>query len=340
MVEIKRILIIRLSAMGDLILATPMLHWVGSRFPNAIIDVVAKEAFAPILRGHPDADEVLMLPQEATLKDLICLCLKIRSRKYDAVIDLQANFRSRIMVWLSGAGTRILYHPERWKRFWLTFPGKNLYREILPVPLRYLKAAESLGLSDDGKGACIFPGEEDQASVNQKLNYLDRKNILVLAPGAAHFTKRWPARFYGEVGRFFSASGTGIVLTGGKADTGICREIEDIVQSGCLNLCGQLRLMETAALIKEAGIVLTNDTGVMHMAGAVGSRVVAIFGPTTRHFGFFPFRSKSIVVEHPDLDCRPCSYHGSSGCPKKHFRCMQELVPDQIISAVKQILSN
>ena len=163
--------------------------------------------------------------------------------------------------------------------------------------------------------------------------------MVVLAPGAAHATKQWPLSYYAAVGRFLYSAGFSIVLIGGEKDRIVCGELSVTLNSKPVNLAGNLTLIESAALLKLSRLLVTNDTGVMHMAGAVGTPVIAIFGPTTGDLGFFPFRSTSRVIENEQLNCRPCSFHGTSRCPRKHFRCMKEILPDRVIQSIQSLVS-
>ncbi|MBN1779842.1 lipopolysaccharide heptosyltransferase II [bacterium] len=329
-------LIIRFSAIGDVVLTTPLIRWLRERFPEAGIDFLTKEAYHDLLANHPGISEVLPFPSGGGMRDLFKTAEKVRTRNYDAVVDLQANFRSKWITAFSKAGYKKKYRPQRWQRFLLVRLHRNTYRNIQPVSLRYLACLSGWNIRDDGLGAALFPSEAETAGMLEKTGSTENKSFLVFAPGATHWTKRWPAAYYHEVAAFFCGLGLSVMVVGGKNDTSACLEVCRGLPETCRNLCGRLSLMETAALIKRARAVVTNDTGVMHITGAVGTPVVCVFGPTTVHLGFFPFRSDSTVIEDPGLSCRPCSFHGTSQCPRKHFRCMKEIRPEQVIRAVRE----
>jgi len=338
--SIRNILIIRFSAMGDIILITPLLRWMKQRFTNASLDVLVKPEYAVLLENNPAVGHVLTLPENRRLTTLSGLRTEIQDRHYDAVVDLQANWISRWLTWSSGAKRKAYYTPARWARFWLVHFGWNFYHQIEPVPLRYLRSVASWGVEDDGHGAELCSGNLDAEDLKKISAALNPDKMIVIAPGAGRRTKRWPAAFYRDAAKQCLNRGFSVVLVGGEGDRKLCGEIAQPLQNGLLNLCGDLGLMETAALLKQSCVLLSNDTGVMHMAGAVGTPVIAVFGPTTEHLGFFPFRSNSIVIEHPHLSCRPCSFHGTERCPKKHFRCMREIKPDQVMEAMDLILTD
>ncbi|MBN2103929.1 glycosyltransferase family 9 protein [bacterium] len=335
--SVNRILVIRFSAMGDIILTTPVLRWIKQRFPDAQLDMLVKTEYKPLVENHPAVDRVLTLSKKVQVSRLIS---EIRRRHYDAAADLQANLLSRWIIYHCGARKIGLYKPQRRERFWMVYFGWNFYQDIIqPVPLRYLRAVAPWGVLDDGRGTSIYPKKSEILRLENALSGFSADKLAVLAPGAGRQTKRWPTVYFQEVGHYLQSRGYQVVIAGGTEDRPVCECVAQTFQSGIRSLCGDLTFMETAALVQQSKIVVSNDTGVMHMAGAVGTPVVAIFGPTTQHLGFFPFRCNSVVVEHPDLACRPCSFHGTKTCPKKHFRCMKDVTPDKVQNAIEMIIA-
>jgi lipopolysaccharide heptosyltransferase II len=337
--KIQRILVIRLSAMGDIILATPLIRWIRQGYPEAELDVLVRSEYRSLLDTHPDINQVLTWPVQGGLTDLFALQKRIRRRHYNVLIDLQASGRSRWLAFMAGAQRIYCYRPKRLRRFLLVCFRLNLFKTPEPVPMRYLAAVEPLHIQDDGSGASLFPEGSEKNTVQRLIRQIRKSRMVVLAPGAAHATKQWPLQYFAEVGRSLQTGGFSIVLIGGETDRSVCGKLSAALDSKPLNLAGKLTLAESAALLQQSRLLVTNDTGVMHMAGAVGTPVVAIFGPTTREMGFFPFRSTSRVIEHEHLNCRPCSFHGTARCPRKHFRCMKEILPDQVMQAVEMIIS-
>ena len=163
------------------------------------------------------------------------------------------------------------------------------------------------------------------------------KKIIVLAPGASKMTKRWLSENFAKLGDRLLKMNYQVLLVGGYQDKQICKNIEETMVQPPENFAGLLSLQETAALINESVLLISNDTGVMHMGAALKKPVVAIFGPTTHHLGFVPFRTQSIVVEK-SLSCRPCSYHGTDVCPKGHFHCMKDIPVEDVLKAAKNLL--
>jgi heptosyltransferase-2 len=226
---------------------------------------------------------------------------------------------------------------------------RNLYRSIVPVPERYLGTARSLGVQDDGEGLEVFVPEDVVVTVRAAMSRyrLDRyETVIGLAPSARHFTKRWPSERFVETAvrctKLFRAK---VLLFGGKEDLEFCGDCAQMINTAAgaavADSCaGILSLREMAEALGYCTLVITNDTGIMHLAAARKRKVVAIFGSTVGEFGFFPFRTESIVVERKGLSCRPCSHIGLERCPEGHFRCMQDISVDEVVLSVRQILKH
>ena len=159
---------------------------------------------------------------------------------------------------------------------------------------------------------------------------------LVMAPGARHFTKRWPPGYYAALIRMmFEKQGSKTLLVGGPEEVSLISSIQKQAgQKISRNLAGELSLSETFALIRQAPFFLSNDSGLMHAAAAFQIPQIAIFGSTTRELGFFPLNPKALLLENSGLACRPCSHIGKSKCPRGHFKCMQEITPEMVAEKI------
>jgi lipopolysaccharide heptosyltransferase II len=327
--------------MGDIILTSYVIRLLKKRFPDAAIDFLVKKQFISLIQYNPNIHQKFVFHTEKGFSDIFRLIKRIRKQHYDAVIDLQRNLRSAIVIFFSGIKWKFKYRPKRWERFWLVHFHRDIYKEVKPIPLRYLEAVSSWGIEDDGMGIEIFMDSSAKETVENMLKKVDIKKeeeIVLLAPGAGRNTKRWPAERYGEVGDYFNNKGKHVILVGGEMDRACANEVSMGMKTSSVNFTGLFSLMETAALIEKAALLVTNDTGLMHMGVALNRNVVAIFGPTTYHLGFAPFRDRSIVVEK-SIPCRPCSYHGTDKCPKGHFRCMLDIPSDEVIRACEILLN-
>jgi heptosyltransferase-2 len=163
--------------------------------------------------------------------------------------------------------------------------------------------------------------------------------LLVIAPGAQWENKRWLAEgFASAADTFCKQTNAQTILIGGPGDIETCNRVQSLMKTGSLNLAGKLDLMGSASMLGKANMVFTNDTGMLHMAQAMKSPVVAVYGPTTRELGFFPLPYNSRVAE-TDISCRPCTQKGLHECPKKHFRCMKEIKPEVVIDLAIDLLA-
>lgn len=337
---LSRILIIRFSAIGDVLLTTPLIRCLQKQFPEAKIDFVVKEKYASLINVNPHIRQVWTFSPEDGFFEIIRLCRQIRNVKYDGIIDLQVNVRSLLLRVFSRAKKNVRYKTWRGKRFFWVHFHWNLYPTEMAVPLRFLDGVSSWGVEDDGFGLELHVDSKAKSAVKshlEKRRASPKDGMVVLAPGASKMTKRWPSESFAILGKRLQRMNYQIVLVGGDQDRQICEDLVNGMEYPPENFSGRLSLQKTAALIAESNLLISNDTGVMHMGAALKKPVVAIFGPTTRHLGFMPFRTRSIVVEK-SLACRPCSYHGTDACPKGHFRCMKDIQVEEVLEAAKNLL--
>ena len=224
---------------------------------------------------------------------------------------------------------------------------KNVYKDVVSVVDRYIEPLSQFGVLNDGKGLELHIPDEVLFGVSSKMAklHLDRfEKVIGLCPGARHDTKRWPAERYAEIGvRCARDMDAKVLIFGGPDETELCTTLADRVnrEAGAErahHFCNQLSLLETAAAMEYCDVVVSNDSGLMHLATAVHRKVVAIFGSTVREFGFFPYDNGAVVLEKAGLYCRPCSHIGLRECPEKHFRCMLEIEVDDVYRRMKDVL--
>ena len=336
---IERVLFLRFSAIGDVILISPLLRIFFEAYPHTKIDVLVKDKFSSLLAYHPLVNEVIIIPDKPSFWDLIRIIQKLRRFNYDIIFDLQKHWRSYFISFFCGTSSTYRYKKFSFKRFFLVYFKKNLYKGIPEsVPLRYFLAFHKLNIGWKNCKPEIYYTESIQKKANSLLPSDNKNNLIALAPGGGRKTKRWLSKYYIELINMLQTSfKLNVLLLGGVDDKSICDEIENGLNNRITNLSGQTTLLETAAVLQHCQMIICNDTGLMHMAAALDRKIVAIFGPTVVEFGFFPFTDKFKVVEHESLDCRPCSYHGTDTCPKKHFNCMKEISPDRVFQVVKNL---
>jgi lipopolysaccharide heptosyltransferase II len=330
-----RILLVRFSSIGDILLTTPLLRVLRVRHPAAEITFVTKDAYAPLLRNNPHLTALVTLQPGEPLREL---ARSLRRRRFTHRLDLHGSVRSRLLRFLlpgrwTGYGKRGL------ARAVLIRTKRNWYPDQIPVAERYFEAARSLHVAPDGGPAELFLApaalERVEAWLAEK-RLAQRRPLIALAPGAAHATKRWPEPKWVELLRLIGDNGYDAVLVGGSLDVELCRRVSGAAPGPWASAAGAFDLQETGALLKRAKALVSGDTGVMHMATAVGTGVAALFGPTVGAFGFFPYRAASVVVER-DLPCRPCSSQGGPACPLGHHRCLADITALDVASALDRL---
>jgi heptosyltransferase-2 len=332
------ILAIRFSAIGDILLTTPLFRAIRLRHPGARIAVLTKRQYTPLLSDNPNVNEVFGIAENDSMRHLAD---EIRSVNYSHILDLHGNLRTLALRALA-PGPWTGYSQHRLARTALILTKRNFYGKAAPVAERYFEAAASLDVWPDDAPPEFFLAhgvEEEVETRLQKLGLGDAPALVAIAPGAAHATKRWPPLSWIELAMELRKTGAEVVVVGGPADAKLAQWIARDVGPGAASVAGLLSLQETGAVIKRSAALISGDTGVMHMATGVGTPVVALFGPTVREFGFFPYKSKRAEVVELSLGCRPCSAHGSARCPLGHHRCMKEISIAAVIDALRTALA-
>jgi lipopolysaccharide heptosyltransferase II len=325
--------------MGDILLTSALVRALRARHPAAHIAFLTKAQFAPLVSASPRLSEVI------TYRDgepLLPLARALRARRFTHLLDLHGGLRSRALHWLVPGRWRE-YSKRRFAREVLIRLKRNVYRDAVPEPERFFDAAEGLDVRPDGGGLEFFVAPEAVARVDAWLaaRGLAGRPFTLLGPGAAHFTKRWPPEYWTALAARLAAAGRALVVTGGRAE----REVGDAIvaaaraahpDAAAENSAGEFALQETGALLQRAGALVVGDTGVMHMATAVGTPIVTLMGPTVAPFGFYPYHARATVLER-DLPCRPCTPFGGPVCPEGHHRCLRDIAPAEVEDALARL---
>lgn len=340
---VERILILRLSSIGDVVLVSPLLRVLRRHLPQADIDFVVKAEFADLVQHNPHLNAIHVVHKAERLAGLQRLREKLAGRRYQVVLDLHKNFRTRYLIRGLGAG-RVLRYRKHVVRRWLHVKFKlDTMRPLPPIYLRYLQAAAALGVRDDGAGTELhwLPGHAQEAAQALAPASSDvNVPLIALAPGAGYFTKRWPPEYFAELAARQIARDREclIAVLGGEEDRAAGRQIAAVAGSRVIDLTGRLSLLAAAVVLARSRLVVANDSGLMHMAEAVKTPVLMLAGSTTRALGFFPQRPESRVLENQALACRPCSHLGHAACPRRHFRCMRDLTPALALAELERWL--
>lgn len=324
--ELKKVLIIRLSSMGDILLTTPLIRSIRKQNKDAQIDFVLREEFFDILKDNPHLTNVYKYSKQSSGKKELLRSLK--SNKYELIIDLQNNKRSTGLT-SQLQGKVVWFKKNSLKKFLLVRFKINLLKGLPQIAVRY---AQSAGIKLDDDGLEIFTNE----TADQRLKLNDK--YIGLCPGAKHFTKRWIKEYFIELGKKLEGDGFKVLLFGGPDEIELCENIANELPDS-LNLCDE-SILKTAINMKMCKAVYTNDSGTMHLASAVKVPVIAFFGSTVREFGFYPYKAKSVELEIDNLKCRPCTHIGRKSCPLTHFNCMKQITPELAFGSLQKILAS
>jgi len=334
----NRFLIIRLSSIGDIILTTPLVRALRKAYPNALIDYLVKEEFLELLQNNPHIDNVHSINSGNGLKELFRWRKKIISNEYTSILDLHRSIRSILMTIWIGEVELGKFNKNLFRRIVLVKLGFNLYKQIIPVTQRYFEAAKRLDLVDDGLGTELF---HDGIIPSKITNSLESKKFIVMAPGAGYFTKRWLPEYFAILAdKLIEEYDARIYLIGSASDREVCSEIRKYMNNHAHDLSGNYSILETSAIIGASDALITNDSGMMHVAVSQKKTVLAFFGSTTAEFGFFPYGENYQVLENKDLNCRPCSHVGRDKCPKGHFKCMKEISPELAYNSIINLMES
>ena len=333
-------LVIQTSFLGDVILTTPLIAELAKRGP---VDVIATPLGATALANNPAVRSLIRYDKRGTYGSAQGLWRTVKEirghRPYEAAYLAQGSFRSGMLAMLTGAKERIGFASST---------GRVLYtRQVAYRPeLHHAERLWSLAMTDcadpptkDQIRPRLFPSDDDRRRVDSLLqrNGSASDPFVALAPGSAWGTKRWP--YYPELATRL-AEDYRIAIVGSNADSAIAAQITAAVPDDrVINATGTLSLLTSAELIGRAQAIVTNDSAPQHLASAMGTPTLAIFGPTVPEFGFGPLAERRAIAGHDGLSCRPCHRHGPQRCPLGHWRCMRELSPDYVASLLTEVLN-
>ena len=329
--KVKKILVIRFSSIGDIVLTTPVIRCLKKQIHDVELHVLTKKKFSGLYKNNPYVSKVH--EYDDSLKKNI---QELKSEGYDFVVDLQKNKRS-VRVTRSLSCPHSSFPKLNIRKFLLTTFKIDIMPDIHIVD-RYFKAVEKLGVTNDCKGLDFFISEKNDCPVaDLPKDFHDGYHAFVI--GGTYKTKILPAVKVVEV---INKLKRPVVLLGGPDDIERADEILSSVnacnQSPVLNLVGKINLEQSASLVKNAQSVLTNDTGLMHIAAAFHKNIVSVWGNTVPELGMYPYlpdeSEKCHIIECDDVGCRPCSKLGFKECPRRHFRCMMNIDVDNIVNSL------
>lgn len=334
----EKFLIIQTAFIGDVILALPLVQVLRRNFPNSKIDFMLIPKTSELLKNHPDVDEVIIFDKKGRdkgLSGLIKISKIISAKNYDVAIIPHRSFRSAVIPFLAGVKIRIGFDKSPFKFLYTNVVN---YKKIHEIE-RNLSLLEPLGVKVNSKEfPNLFPSDDDKNYIDKILSDVNSK-LVGVAPGSIWATKRWLKERFAELVGLLVKDGFAVVLIGGAEDFELCEEIKKYSDSkNVYNFCGKLNLLQSAELIRRCILLVSNDSAPMHIAVAMRTPVVAIFGPTVPEFGFYPYGEKDKIVQVENLYCRPCGIHGGRKCPEGHFKCMRLIDTKTVYEEVKNLI--
>ncbi|MFK4786160.1 glycosyltransferase family 9 protein [Fusobacterium sp. MFO224] len=324
-----KILVIRLSSIGDIILTTPILKQLKRKYPNIIIDFLVMKNFKDSISGLPYIDNLIIFDKKKndSLKNLVLFGKKLSKNNYDYVFDLHNKLRSFIIS--KNINSKILVYPKR--KLWKSILVKMRiikYHADDTIIKNYFKPFNFLGLKYEEEDL-TFP-----FSKNDLKNVTKYKSHFVMAPGASKETKKWTIEGFANLAKLIHQKyKIKPILIGGNIDIDRCDKINKISGDVCINLAGRLSLKESGALLSISKALITNDSGPFHISRGVKCPTYAIFGPTDPNM--FEYDDKNKLI-YSNISCSPCSLHGDSKCPRNHFNCMKNITANLIFEKIKK----
>lgn len=330
MEHLKKILLIRFSSIGDIVLASPVIRALKTQL-NCELHVLTKNRYRNLYADNPYVDKIHVFEKRSAEA-----IPELKKERLDLVVDLQKNLRSSRVK--RGLKLPASSFPKLNVQKWLLVNFKINRLEAVHLVDRYFKAVEGLGVKNDGKGLDYFLPEKDFVNL-EGFPPLEKNSYVGMVIGGQHQTKMFPAE---KAARVIGRLPWPVVILGGKEDRKNGESIRNLTEHRqVLNACGQLSLNESASLVRQAGLIITNDTGLMHIAAAFKKPVLSIWGNTVPEFGMFPYEpgeeNKVVIAEVKGLKCRPCSKIGYKKCPKGHFKCMLDQDEDFIVKEAKRL---
>ncbi len=346
----ERVLVFHTAFIGDIVLMFPMLQVLRRERPGCAISVVSVPAVADLVRKHPAVDEVIEYDKRGMhsgLRGMRALALYLRRQHFTLALVPHRSLRSALIVRMAQIPRRIGF---------ATSAGAQLFTDRVPYRPSDHEIDRDLSLLQPVLGTIpdrILPvvhidegdsrvADELLVTADRELKGFSRSPLVALAPGSVWHTKRWPEEAFSALARSLVRNGCSVVLVGGERDVELCNRVAEgsAAVHGVFNAAGKTSLAESAALLRRCQVLVSNDSAPGHIAMAVGTPVLALFGPTVPAIGFAPVGPRDRVLEVAGLSCRPCSIHGGNACPIGSFECMRGIAEPTVMAAVREIITD
>lgn len=332
-----KILVIQMAFPGDMVLTTPLFRALKRLYPETSLTLMASPRSAALVEEDPFLDEVLIFDKKTT--SVWEIGKRLRGIGFDLVLSPHRSHRTSLISWLSRSPVRVGFDVAG---FGFLHNRRVVRLEGIHEVDKNLLLLHGLDEGPEEEDRVLHVGyteteEEEVAGEMNAAGLATDANLVGMSPGSVWPTKRYPAASFAEVGRALVEKGCRVALIGGPDDKEACAEVARLIGEGAYNFAGTTSLKALAAWLDRFNLLVANDSAPLHVAAARDLATVAIFGPTVRELGFYPFHRRSRLVE-VELDCRPCGLHGHKSCPEEHFRCMEELEPRWVIEACEELL--
>ena len=317
---------IRFSSIGDVVLTTPVLRGLKEQIDQAEIHYLTKKVFEPIVKNNPRIDKIYTIKKH--IDEVIG---ELKQENYDFILDLHNNIRTK-SVKLKLRKPSQSFSKLNWEK-WLLVRLKRNHLPKVHIVERYFDAARKLGVKNDHLPCEYYLAESENVNVEKEFG-ASPKGFIALAIGAQFATKRMPKSLLSDIIKTLNQP---VILIGGPTDLKLAKELMDeFPESRLMNACGKYSLNQSASIVKQSNGIITNDTGMMHIASCFGLKIVSVWGNTVPDLGMFPYspQNKNYSIHQVEgLSCRPCSKIGFKECPKGHFDCMLKQKPEEIVSS-------
>ena len=322
----KKILIIRFSSIGDIVLTSPIIRCVKQQIPDCELHFAVKKSFSSLVSSNPYINKVHLLDKDDNL-----LIKQLKNENFDAIIDLHTNIRTLKIKFLLQKKS-YSFPKLNFQKFLLTHFKINTLPKRHVVD-RYFQAVKKIGVKNDFESLDFFIPKDIVLS-EEILVFISSKKPIAIAIGGNHYTKQIPTEMILEL---LEKNDNYFILLGGLEDLKKASIIQQNFPERIMVLCGKISIDQSALVMKNCDIVVTSDTGLMHIAAALNINIISVWGNTVPEFGMYPYMPQSPkkykILEVNNLKCRPCSKIGHSECPQKHFDCMLKQNFDNLFSA-------
>jgi heptosyltransferase-2 len=341
--EGARVLLIQTAFPGDVILTLPLVQSLKRVYPATPVDVLVTPLASELLAHHPAIHEVLIYDKrgkDSGIPGFLRMVRLLRLQCYSVAFVPHRSFRSAMLARMAQIPVRIGFDKSA---------GRRLFTDIVHYDPSLHETGRNLSLlknfippEERERFPALYPDEGDRRYVDdllQQNGVVPGTTLIGIAPGSVWPTKRWPEAYFIDLIKLLADKTDMFVLIGGKGDIDLCGKIKNESRSPrVVSTAGECTFLQSAEVIRRCRLMVSNDSAPMHIGTAMGTPVVALFGPTVPDFGFGPLREVDTVIEVEDLSCRPCTIHGGKRCPIRTFDCMLKLSPERVVQTVRSVI--